>query len=73
MTRHSAPIVMWFRRDLRVADHEALAEAAASGPVLALYVLDPAFARSGAPRKAFLRGALDSLSKNGLLMSIPPI
>ena len=54
---------MWFRRDLRVADHEALAEAAASGPVLALYVLDPAFARSGAPRKAFLRGALDSLSK----------
>ena len=54
---------MWFRRDLRVADHEALAEAAAAGPVLALYVLDPTFSQSGAPRKAFLRGALDGLSQ----------
>ena len=28
MSLHSSPTVMWFRRDLRVADHEALAEAA---------------------------------------------
>lgn len=35
--------VVWFRRDLRVHDHAALAAAAASGaPVIALYVFDPA-------------------------------
>ena len=35
--------VMWFRRDLRLGDHPALAAAAADGAtVLGLYVLDPA-------------------------------
>lgn len=35
--------VVWFRRDLRVHDHAALAAAAASGaPVLAVYIFDPA-------------------------------
>lgn len=35
--------VVWFRRDLRVHDHAALAAAAASGaPVIALHVFDPA-------------------------------
>ncbi|HRJ02368.1 MAG TPA: deoxyribodipyrimidine photo-lyase, partial [Hyphomonas sp.] len=34
--------VVWFRRDLRVHDHAALAAAAASGaPVIALYIFDP--------------------------------
>ncbi len=34
--------VVWFRRDLRVHDHAALAAAAASGaPVIALYVFEP--------------------------------
>ena len=32
--------VVWFKRDLRVADHEALAAAAERGPVLALYVFE---------------------------------
>lgn len=33
--------VVWFKRDLRVHDHRALAEAAMRGPVLPLYVIEP--------------------------------
>ncbi|MEM9009807.1 MAG: deoxyribodipyrimidine photo-lyase [Pseudomonadota bacterium] len=33
--------LVWFKRDLRVADHPALAEAAARGPVLPLYIVEP--------------------------------
>jgi deoxyribodipyrimidine photo-lyase len=33
--------VVWFKRDLRTVDHAPLAEAAASGPVLPLYVAEP--------------------------------
>ena len=33
--------VVWFKRDLRLADHAALARAAARGPVLPLYVFEP--------------------------------
>ncbi len=33
--------VVWFKRDLRVADHAALAQAAAQGPVLPLYIVEP--------------------------------
>ena len=33
--------VVWFKRDLRVADHRALAGAAARGPVLPLYIAEP--------------------------------
>ena len=33
--------VVWFKRDLRVWDHEALAEAVKRGPVLPLYILEP--------------------------------
>lgn len=33
--------VVWFKRDLRVADHPALARAAQIGPVLPLYVVEP--------------------------------
>jgi deoxyribodipyrimidine photo-lyase len=35
-----APIIVWFRQDLRTADNPALAAAAAAGPVLPVYVLD---------------------------------
>ncbi|MEO0983861.1 MAG: FAD-binding domain-containing protein [Pseudomonadota bacterium] len=34
--------IVWFKRDLRVRDHAALAAAAASGPVLPLFVAEPA-------------------------------
>ena len=38
-----APVIVWFRNDLRLADHPALRAAVeADGPVLAVYVLaDP--------------------------------
>ncbi|ESQ75281.1 FAD-binding domain-containing protein [Asticcacaulis sp. AC402] len=35
--------VVWFKRDLRIHDHRALAAAAAAGPVLPLYIVEPAF------------------------------
>lgn len=33
--------VVWFKRDLRVSDHAALAQAAIRGPVLPLYIVEP--------------------------------
>ena len=56
-------ILHWFRRDLRLDDHAALA-AAEGEPVLPVFILDPGLARSsrvGAPRVAFLLEALRSL------------
>lgn len=56
---------MWFRRDLRVDDHPALAAAAARGDVVALWVADPGLL--GAPhhrapmRLRFLRQGLEGL------------
>lgn len=38
--------LVWFKRDLRVADHEPLARAASQGPVAALYVYEPSVLRS---------------------------
>ena len=41
-TQNTATLqIVWFKRDLRVDDHRALAEAAASGPVLPLFVVEP--------------------------------
>ena len=37
----ATPHVVWFKRDLRTVDHRPLAEAAACGPVLPLYVVEP--------------------------------
>ena len=34
-------VLVWFKRDLRVADHPALAMAASIGPVLPVYVVEP--------------------------------
>lgn len=35
------PSIVWFKRDLRTADHRPLAEAAARGPVIPLLVIEP--------------------------------
>ena len=57
--------VMWFRRDLRVADNEALVAAARTGSVTPLFVIDPKFfEHSGAPRLAFLLRNLTELNKS---------
>jgi len=58
-----APQLIWFRNDLRLADHAAVRAAAAAGPVVALFVLDdetPAQPPEGAPpgwRQGWRRGA----------------
>jgi deoxyribodipyrimidine photo-lyase len=57
---------MWFRRDLRVDDHPALAAAASRGDVVALWVADPSLlgaAHHQAPmRLRFLRACLQELA-----------
>jgi len=35
------PTIVWFKRDLRVADNAALAAAASRGPVLPLWIIEP--------------------------------
>jgi deoxyribodipyrimidine photo-lyase len=56
--------VLWFRRDLRLADHPALVAAADSDRVVPLFVVDPIFAaRAGRPRLAFLAASLAALAK----------
>ena len=44
-----APLILWFRRDLRLADHDALSAAVASGrAVVPLFILDPETEAMGA-------------------------
>jgi deoxyribodipyrimidine photo-lyase len=54
--------IMWFRRDLRLRDNPALGEAVAAGPVLGLFVLEPAlWDNAGPARRAWLAATLRSL------------
>jgi deoxyribodipyrimidine photo-lyase len=53
--------ILWFRRDLRLRDHPALAAALAEGEVLPLFVVDPAFEGHGAARRALLHDCLVAL------------
>lgn len=61
-----APAIVWFRGDLRLADHAALAAAVASGrPVLPVYVLDderPGAWRMGGASRWWLHGSLEALA-----------
>ncbi|MDE3065623.1 MAG: deoxyribodipyrimidine photo-lyase, partial [Acidobacteriota bacterium] len=60
----AAPTIFWFRRDLRRADHPALAAAAraGSGRVLGAFVVDDVFAAPAGPtRAAFLTSSLRAL------------
>lgn len=57
--------VLWLRRDLRRADHPALSAAAADGPVLPLFVLEPRlWERAGAARRAWLSATLLALRES---------
>ena len=59
--------VVWFKRDLRVVDHEALAESVRRGPVLPLYVLEPElWQQTDLSRRQyqFLCDSLDSLNNS---------
>ena len=71
----TTPAVMWFRRDLRLADNPALLEAAADGAVLPLFVLDPAlWGPAGPTRRAYLGASLrdldGSLRQRGSRLSV---
>jgi len=61
----TSPVIVWLRRDLRLADQAAFAAAAASGaPVIPVYVLDdeaPRHHRMGAASRWWLHHSLASL------------
>ncbi len=58
-----SPIIMWFRRDLRLGDHEALTAAASSGhPVIPLFILDEITEQMGAAPKMRLGLSVESLA-----------
>ena len=58
-----APIVVWFRRDLRLADNPALAHAAASGrPVVPLFILDDGDETLGGAGRWWLHHSLAALA-----------
>ena len=64
MQDNNSPILMWFRRDLRLADHPALSAAAASGrPVIPVFILDPETEGLGAAPKWRLGLGLEHFSK----------
>lgn len=53
---------MWFRRDLRLADHPALTRAADDGPVLGLFIIEPAlWNRVGPVRRAWIAASVQAL------------
>jgi len=63
----STPVILWFRRDLRLADHPALLAAvdearASGGAVLPLFVVDDGLMATGGPnRRAYLVRTLAAL------------
>jgi deoxyribodipyrimidine photo-lyase len=63
-----SPIIVWFRLDLRLADHAALTEAAKTGaPVLPVYILDdhtPGRFRAGGASRWWLHGSLAALDRD---------
>ncbi|WPB84620.1 FAD-binding domain-containing protein [Sediminicoccus rosea] len=68
--------VVWFKRDLRVTDHAALAAAKGTqgGPVLPLYIVEPDYWRGedASPRQwRFLRAALEDLRAQLATLGLP--
>jgi deoxyribodipyrimidine photo-lyase len=63
----TAPSVLWFRRDLRLADQAALIAATHDGAVVPVYVLDdqtPKHRRMGAASRWWLHHSLASLDRD---------
>lgn len=57
------PIIVWFRRDLRLADHAALGRAAADGPVIPVFIHDETVEAMGAAPKWRLGEGLRSFAE----------
>lgn len=70
----TSPIIIWFRRDLRLADHAALSAACATGrPVIPLFILDEVVEALGAAPKWRLEQGIAALetaikAQNGRLI-----
>ncbi|NNC59013.1 MAG: deoxyribodipyrimidine photo-lyase, partial [Erythrobacter sp.] len=63
----ASPQIVWFRRDLRMADNPALYHAAQAGPVVAVYVLDDERLgedRPGGAARWWLHHSLESLGRS---------
>lgn len=67
VAKMSRSSILWFRRDLRLSDHPALASAAAAAtgsPVLGLFVIDPAlWEPAGDVRRSYLLASLRALDE----------
>lgn len=57
------PVLLWIRRDFRLADHPALRAAMAAGPVVPVFVLDPETEAMGAAPRWRLGLALDAFAE----------
>ncbi len=63
----TSPIIIWFRRDLRLADQAAVAAAAAKGPVIPIYILDdetPKHRKMGGASRWWLHQSLEQLDSS---------
>jgi deoxyribodipyrimidine photo-lyase len=58
------PIIVWFRRDLRLADNPALAAAAAAGAVIPLFLCSGEVAALGGASRWWLHHSLAALEKS---------
>jgi len=59
--------IVWFKRDLRLHDHAAFSAAAARGPVLPLYLIEPDLWRqpdSSSHQWKFIRDSLAELDES---------
>lgn len=64
-TTRAAPTIVWLRRDLRLDDNRALAAAAAAGPTLPVFILDPVIdAQLGAAQRLRLGASLAALGRD---------
>ncbi|MEM1231068.1 MAG: deoxyribodipyrimidine photo-lyase [Pseudomonadota bacterium] len=68
--------IVWFRNDLRTADHEALSAAVQAGPCVGVFLWAETQWQAhdvGAPRLAFLRRTLAQLQRDLAALNIPLI
>ena len=68
--------VVWFKRDLRISDHAPLFRATESGPVLPLYVVEPAYWQlpdTSARQWSFIRESLLELRNSLYVLGQPLI
>lgn len=66
--------LVWFKRDLRVCDHPALAQAAARGAVIPVYVFEPEYWAQpdvSGRQFAFVRESVDDLAAQCARLGVP--